>query len=82
VGDEAQVRHRVSLSQGGIVISVFPFEGQAQGDISFGVGEVLLDVITSDDGWWTATRLSDGQRGTFPAAYAQFADGLSGRVNE
>ena len=61
-------------SQGGDLeeycISLYPFDTQEPGDLSFGVNEVIK-VIKKDGDWWTGVI---GQRqGVFPMNYARLA---------
>jgi amphiphysin len=52
-------------------VALFDFEAQADGDLSFKVGDriEIIERSESQDDWWTG-RLN-GQQGVFPGSYTQ-----------
>ncbi|XP_054158807.1 tyrosine-protein kinase fyna-like [Oppia nitens] len=52
-----------------IVIAMYAYEAEHDGDISFGKGDKLEVIEKSDPDWWTVRRLETGEIGYIPANY-------------
>ncbi|KAI8337504.1 hypothetical protein BC941DRAFT_470393 [Chlamydoabsidia padenii] len=53
--------------------AIFEFEGQAQDELSFNVGDLITVVEPVDEGWWMGEINQDGirRRGIFPVDYTE-----------
>jgi hypothetical protein len=57
--------------QGLTAFTIYDYQAEDEGELTFDVDERIVDIEQIDEGWWRGTRELDGSYGLFPANYVE-----------